>query len=71
VLQFVHSAFFDSVRAQWEVRRIGDGTYEIKNLKSQTYLSFEGVPEVNKPVGGYPEPRTWSLYQAAEPFTFQ
>ncbi len=51
--------------------RAGDnGIYTIRNLRGGTYLGFEGDPDANKPVAGYPDPREWSLYPGSEPFTF-
>ncbi|KAF8481654.1 hypothetical protein DFH94DRAFT_403677 [Russula ochroleuca] len=51
---------------RWEVRRTPKGTYTIINRGNS--LSFEGEPEIDKLVRGYPDrpPREWSLYKAAE-----
>ncbi|WP_328412197.1 hypothetical protein [Nocardia sp. NBC_00403] len=55
---------------EWEVRIDSNGNVTIRNLQSQTYLGYEADPQLNMPVGSYPEPREWALYQSAEPFTF-
>ncbi|MFE4515431.1 hypothetical protein ACFRMQ_14710 [Kitasatospora sp. NPDC056783] len=55
---------------EWEVAGLGNGNVTIKNLRSQTYLSFDGEPEVNKLLGGFAEPRQWVLRQSSEHFTF-
>ncbi|WP_371572273.1 hypothetical protein [Streptomyces sp. NBC_01314] len=55
---------------EWQLEVLSNGNYTIRNLRSETYLSFDGAPEMNKPVVGYPEPREWALYQSAQPHTF-
>lgn len=55
---------------EWQLEVLSNGNCTIRNLGSETYLSFDGEPEVNKPVVGYPEPREWALYQSAQPFAF-
>lgn len=55
---------------EWQLEDLSNGTCTIRNLRSETYLSYDGDPEVNKPVVGFPEPREWTLYQSAEPHTF-
>ncbi|MFE9636792.1 hypothetical protein [Streptomyces sp. NPDC006463] len=55
---------------EWQLERLSNGNFTIRNLRSETYVSYDGDPETNKPVVGYPEPREWALYQSAEPHTF-
>lgn len=55
---------------EWEVEGLSNGRVTIKNLRSHTYLSYDGRPEVNKPLGGFPEAREWDLRQSSEPRTF-
>ncbi|MFC0601159.1 RICIN domain-containing protein [Streptomyces palmae] len=54
----------------WEVRRTEDGAYTLRNVKSGTYAGFDGHPEADDPIRGFPEPRTWHLLPAEEPGTF-
>ncbi|WP_405922311.1 RICIN domain-containing protein [Streptomyces sp. NBC_00868] len=55
---------------EWQVEVLSNGNCTIRNLRSETYLSYDGDPEMNKPVVGFPEPREWALYQSARPQTF-
>lgn len=55
---------------EWQLEELGNGNCTIRNLRSETYLSYDGDPEMNKPVVGYPEPREWALYQSAQPHAF-
>ncbi|MGW2050899.1 hypothetical protein ACWCPF_37880, partial [Streptomyces sp. NPDC001858] len=41
---------------EWQLEVLSNGNCTIRNLRSETYLSFDGAPETNKPVVGYPEP---------------
>lgn len=34
------------------------------------YLGYEADPQLNMPVGSFPEPREWALYPSSQPFTF-
>ncbi|MFE9636886.1 hypothetical protein [Streptomyces sp. NPDC006463] len=49
---------------------LSNGNCTIRNLRSETYLSYDGDPEMNKLVVGFPEPREWALYKSARPHTF-
>ncbi|MFF8271673.1 hypothetical protein ACF059_30455 [Streptomyces sp. NPDC016562] len=55
---------------EWQVEQLGNGTCTLRNLRSETYLSFDGAPEVNNEVVGYPEPRPWELRQSERPDAF-
>ncbi|GGO93122.1 RICIN domain-containing protein [Wenjunlia tyrosinilytica] len=55
---------------EWSLEGLTNGNCTIRNLKSGTYLGFDGDPEVNKPVGGFTEPCEWALYQSSQPRTF-
>ncbi|MFI6444629.1 hypothetical protein [Kitasatospora sp. NPDC050543] len=55
---------------EWQVEHLPNGNVTIRNLRSETFLGFEGDPKPNSQVAGFPEPREWVLYQSAEPFTF-
>ncbi|MDH6128563.1 hypothetical protein [Kitasatospora sp. GP82] len=55
---------------EWQVEGLDNGNVTIRNLKHQTFLGYDGEPEVNKTITGRREPREWALYQSAEPFTF-
>ncbi|MFG2987396.1 hypothetical protein ACGFYQ_40295 [Streptomyces sp. NPDC048258] len=55
---------------EWQLEVLSNGNCTIRNLRSETYLSFDGDPEMNKPVVGFPEPREWALYQSTQPHTF-
>ncbi len=55
---------------EWQLERLDNGNYTIRNLRSETHVSYDGDPEMNKPVVGYPEPREWALYQSAQPHAF-
>ncbi|QIY93934.2 hypothetical protein HEP87_07410 [Streptomyces sp. S1D4-11] len=52
------------------MEELSNDSCTIRNLRSETYLSFDGDPEMNKPVVGYPEPCEWTLYQSSQPHTF-
>ena len=52
---------------EWQMEELSNGNCTIRNLRSGTYLAFDGDPEMNKPVVGFPEPREWALYQSAQP----
>jgi hypothetical protein len=54
----------------WQLEGLSNGNCTIRNLRSGTYLAFDGDPEANKPVVGFPEPREWALYQSEQPRTF-
>lgn len=43
-----------------------DDTVTIKNMASETYLSFDFEPSRMKPVELYPQPREWSLIPTDE-----
>ncbi|KJY24378.1 hypothetical protein VR46_42485 [Streptomyces sp. NRRL S-444] len=62
---------------EWQLEKLSNGNCTIRNgictirnLRSETYVSYDGDPETNKPVVGYPEPREWALYQSDQPHTF-
>jgi hypothetical protein len=55
---------------EWQVEVLKNGNCTIRNLRGKTYLGFDGDPEPNKPICGFPDAREWALYQSAEPFTF-
>ncbi|MET8133114.1 hypothetical protein ABZ153_17470 [Streptomyces sp. NPDC006290] len=55
---------------EWQLENLDNGNCTMRNLGSQTYLSFDADPEINKPIGGFPEPCEWALYQSAQPHTF-
>jgi hypothetical protein len=65
--EFVLTTFFS--RGQWEVTRTPRGTYTITNRGIS--LSFEGEPKLFKAVEGISDVREWSLYKAADPFSYQ
>ena len=65
--EFVLTALFS--RVQWVVKRTPRGTYTITNRGIS--LSFEGGPEFGKTVQGLEDHREWSLYKAADPFSYQ
>ncbi|HEY5833104.1 hypothetical protein [Streptomyces sp.] len=60
----------DPGEQEWEVTGSSNGNVTIKNLRSQTYLGYNGDPDMNEILGGYAEPREWRLQQSAEPNTF-
>ncbi|KAF8481651.1 hypothetical protein DFH94DRAFT_403567 [Russula ochroleuca] len=53
---------------RWEIKRTSKGTYTITN--QEISLSYEGEPERRKRIRGYPDDREWSLYKAADPFSY-
>ncbi|KAH9988938.1 hypothetical protein BJV77DRAFT_1019284 [Russula vinacea] len=53
---------------RWEVTRTPRGTYTITNRGIS--LSFEGEPKLYKTVKGISDVREWSLYKAADPFSY-
>ncbi|WRZ93630.1 hypothetical protein OHB54_34075 [Streptomyces sp. NBC_01007] len=55
---------------EWQLESLANGNCTMRNLRSQTYLAFDADPEINKPIGGFSEPREWALYQSAQPGTF-
>ncbi|KDQ14072.1 hypothetical protein BOTBODRAFT_175176 [Botryobasidium botryosum FD-172 SS1] len=55
---------------EWVVQRSRDGAHTIEHPKSGKYLSFEGDPEVNKPIIVADQPKEWELRQSARPQTF-
>ncbi|MEV0372920.1 hypothetical protein AB0I10_24370 [Streptomyces sp. NPDC050636] len=54
---------------EWRVAGLGNGTCTIRSLSSETYLGFEGEPEPNKPIRGFPEPCEWALHRSSSPRT--
>ncbi|MFE4600760.1 hypothetical protein ACFRKE_07855 [Kitasatospora indigofera] len=55
---------------EWHVESLSNGNVTIKNLRHGTYLSFDGVPEINKMLRGSSQATEWQLRQSAEPRTF-
>ncbi len=55
---------------EWQVEGLSNGNVTIRNLRSGTYLGYDGAPEKMKLLGGFEEPREWALRQSSEPFTF-
>ncbi|WP_405851200.1 hypothetical protein OG361_00225 [Streptomyces sp. NBC_00090] len=55
---------------EWHVESLSNGNVTIKNLRHETYLSFDGVPEINKMLRGSSQATEWQLRQSAEPHTF-
>ncbi|MEU9110510.1 hypothetical protein AB0D04_01615 [Streptomyces sp. NPDC048483] len=55
---------------EWEVQSASNGNCTIRNLRSGTYVGYNGDPQPNMQVAGYGEPREWVLQQSAEPFSF-
>ncbi|MFD7983225.1 hypothetical protein ACFV4M_07585 [Kitasatospora indigofera] len=55
---------------EWHVEGLSNGNVTIKNLRHETYLSFDGVPEINKMLRGSSQATEWQLRQSAEPQTF-
>ncbi|WP_331767775.1 hypothetical protein [Embleya sp. NBC_00896] len=55
---------------EWHVQSLSDGNVTIKNLRHDTYLSYDGVPEVNKMLRGSSQETPWQLRQSAQPHTF-
>ncbi|WP_405386284.1 hypothetical protein OG596_01635 [Streptomyces sp. NBC_01102] len=55
---------------EWHVETLPNGNVTIKNLRHDTYLSYDGLPEVNNMLRGSSQATEWRLQQAAEPFAF-
>ncbi|MFE3110066.1 hypothetical protein ACFXKJ_26165 [Kitasatospora indigofera] len=55
---------------EWHVESLSNGNVTIRNLRHETYLSFDGVPEINKMLRGSSQATEWQLRQSAEPQTF-
>ncbi|GHH75963.1 hypothetical protein GCM10018781_46100 [Kitasatospora indigofera] len=55
---------------EWHVESLSNGNVTIKNLRHETYLSFDGVPEINKMLRGSSQATEWQLRQSAAPQTF-
>lgn len=55
---------------EWHVESLSNGNVTIKNLRHETYLSYDGVAEVNKMLRGSSQATEWRLQQSAEPFMF-
>ncbi|MFB7615616.1 hypothetical protein [Kitasatospora sp. NPDC056181] len=55
---------------EWNVVRLSNGNVTIKNLRHGTYLSFDGVPEINKMLRGSSQATEWQLRQSAERLMF-
>jgi len=55
---------------EWIVEVKPGSICTIRNLRSNTYVSYDGRPEENKPIEGYPEAREWVLQPTPEPFSF-
>ncbi|MBP0454513.1 hypothetical protein J5Y04_34040 [Kitasatospora sp. RG8] len=55
---------------EWHVEGLSNGNVTIKSLRHGTYLSFDGVPEINKMLRGSSQATEWQLRQSAEPFMF-
>ncbi|MFJ3306381.1 hypothetical protein ACIPSA_25320 [Streptomyces sp. NPDC086549] len=54
----------------WRLKKLGNGSYAIRNLRGGTYLSLVGDPETNKPLFGYPQLREWTLQDGTQPGSF-
>ncbi|MEV0534501.1 hypothetical protein [Kitasatospora sp. NPDC050463] len=55
---------------EWQLEGLDDGTVQLRNLRHQTFLTYDDQPGLNEMIMGSTEPRAWALYQAAEPYTF-
>lgn len=55
---------------EWQVEGLSNGNVTIKNLRHDTYLSFDGMPEINNMLRGSSQATEWRLQQSAAPFTF-
>lgn len=55
---------------EWKVFPAGDATCTIMNVRSKTFLGFEGDPDHNVPVCGFSEPREWQLTPGERPDNF-
>ncbi|WP_371501130.1 hypothetical protein OG871_30060 [Kitasatospora sp. NBC_00374] len=55
---------------EWHVEGLPNGNVTIRNLRQETFLSFDGVPEVNKMLRGSSQATEWQLRQSAEPRMF-
>ncbi|WP_328958760.1 hypothetical protein [Kitasatospora purpeofusca] len=55
---------------EWQIEGRDDGNVTIRNLRHQTFLTYDNDPNLNEMIMGSTEPRPWALYQAAQPFTF-
>ncbi|WP_457031725.1 hypothetical protein [Kitasatospora sp. P5_F3] len=55
---------------EWQVESLPNGNVTVRNLRYETYLSYDGVPEVNKMLRGSSQATEWRLQQSAQPFTF-
>jgi hypothetical protein len=54
----------------WEVRGTDSGRYTIRSVGSPVYLGFDGDPDMQELVGGYPEPREWEIAPGLDPGTY-
>lgn len=55
---------------EWQVEALSNGNITVKNLQYGTYVSYDGVPEVNKMLRGSSQATEWRLQQSVEPRTF-
>ncbi|MGW1781759.1 hypothetical protein ACWCQQ_21805 [Streptomyces sp. NPDC002143] len=55
---------------EWHIEALSNDNVTIMNLRHETYLSFDGVPEINKMLRGSSQATEWQLRQSAEPHTF-
>ncbi|GJF35180.1 hypothetical protein KNE206_78800 [Kitasatospora sp. NE20-6] len=55
---------------EWQIESLSNGNVTIKNLRHETYLSFDGVPEINKMLRGSSQGTEWQLRQSAQPQAF-
>jgi hypothetical protein len=58
-----------SLRKKWEVLVLPNDHVTIRNLQSNTYLSYSGSPVLDKEIGGYPDQREWVLYTSSHTST--
>ncbi|MGV9264146.1 hypothetical protein ACWDRR_05720 [Kitasatospora sp. NPDC003701] len=55
---------------EWQVEGLDDDTVKIRNLRHETFLTYDDEPDLNELIMGSTEPRAWALRRAAEPFGF-
>ncbi|WP_405014869.1 hypothetical protein [Kitasatospora sp. NBC_01539] len=55
---------------EWQVESLSNSNVTIRNLRHETYLSYDGVPEINKMLRGSSQATEWQLRQSAQPQTF-
>ncbi|HEY0696793.1 MAG TPA: hypothetical protein VGD43_03180 [Micromonospora sp.] len=54
----------------WRVRRVADGGYTIQAVPGESYISFDGEPDMHELALTSDEPRPWVLAPGAEPDTY-